>query len=178
MSYKPYLLLPVLLTACSAGDPAAEFKLKMQTLCGQTYTGQVVSEDPQDEDWRKEDLTLGPVRCLGARIEMPLAVGADTSRTWVLEPKGEGLHFFHIHAHSDGTEDAVSRYGGMAVIKSGVRATFPADDFTKELFVRENIPVSVPNVWSFEINPDVQLAYELNRPGRFFRAEFDLTKAD
>lgn len=179
MLYKPSLLISALcLVACSAADPTAEFQTKLATLCGQTYMGQVVSDDAQDEDWRKEDLTLGPVRCEGSRIEMPLAVGADTSRTWVLEPKGEGLHFYHIHAHSDGIEDAVSRYGGMAVVKSGVRATFPADDFTKDLFVKEDIAVSVPNVWSFDINPGVQLAYELNRPGRHFRAEFDLSKQD
>lgn len=152
----------------------AEFDTKMRTLCGNIYTGQVVSEDPEDEDWRKATLTLGPVSCSDARIEMPLAVGADASRVWVLEPKGDDLHFYHIHTDGLGGEDAVSRYGGMAVIKSGVRASFPADNFTKELFVREGLAVSVPNVWSFEINPDVSLAYQLTRPGRLFRAEFDI----
>jgi len=92
----------------------------------------------------------------------------------VITPKGQDLHFFHIHAHSDGTEDAVSRYGGNAIVKSAVQARFPADKFSQNLFVREGLEVSVPNVWSFDIAPDVLLAYELNRSGRHFRAEFDL----
>jgi len=176
MTYKPYLLLPAFLfAACSTADPSAEFVSNMQTLCGKTYTGQVVSSDPQDESWRRETLVLGPVRCDGARMEMPLAVGEDRSRTWVITPKGENLHFFHIHAHLDGTEDAVSRYGGNAVVKSSVQARFPADKFSQDLFVREGLEVSVPNIWSFDIAPDVILAYELNRPGRHFRAEFDLS---
>ena len=173
MSYKPYLFLPFLLAACTSADPMAEFQAKMATLCDNTYSGQVVSDDPQDESWRQEELILGPVRCEGATMEMPLAVGSDISRTWVITPKGDGLHFYHTHAH-DGVEDAVSRYGGMSVIKSGVRAQFPADEFSQKMFVEQGLEASVPNIWSFDIAPDRLLAYELNRPGRHFRAEFDL----
>jgi hypothetical protein len=35
--------------------------------------------------------------------------------------------------------------------------------------------VSVPNVWAIEVHPRT-LAYELRRPGRFFRVNFDLAK--
>ena len=45
----------------------------------------------------------------------------------------------------------------------------------RELFLREGIPQSATNVWAIEIEPGRTLAYELRRPGRFFRVEFDLT---
>ena len=54
------------------------------------------------------------------------------------------------------------------------RQEFPADDFSKALFVRENIPASTTNVWAMEVEPGRMFAYELRRPGRFFRVEFDL----
>jgi hypothetical protein len=44
------------------------------------------------------------------------------------------------------------------------------------LFVRENIPQSVTNVWAVEVQPGRTFAYELRRPGRHFRVEFDLTR--
>ncbi len=145
----------------------------MKSLCAGTFKGSVVSDDPQDESWRREELTLGPVICEGEKMSMPLAVGQDRTRIWVIEPKGKQLHFYHIHGH-DGVEDAVSRYGGLSVIKSGVKAQFPVDKFSQDLFRREGLDVSVTNVWQFDIAPGALLVYELNRDGRHFRAEFDL----
>ena len=67
----------------------------------------------------------------------------------------------------------------MAATRSGEgtaqRQEFPADDFSKALFVRENIPASTTNVWAMEAGGGI-FAYELRRPGRFFRVEFDLTR--
>ncbi len=154
----------------------ADFRSNMESLCGGTFEGAVVSDDPEDESWRREALVLGPVICDSDKMAMPLAVGQDRSRVWVIKPKGDQLHFYHIHGH-DGVEDAVSRYGGLSVIKTGVQARFPADKFSQDLFRREGLEVSVTNVWRFDIAPGELLAYELNREGRHFRAEFDLTTA-
>ena len=53
---------------------------------------------------------------------------------------------------------------------------FPADRFTKDLLVREGNTAGVNNVWAVEVHPGRTFAYELRRPNRFFRVEFDLTK--
>jgi hypothetical protein len=42
------------------------------------------------------------------------------------------------------------------------------------MFVREGRQVSTANIWAFEIKPGQALTYELARPGRLFRVEFDL----
>jgi len=34
----------------------------------------------------------------------------------------------------------------------------------------------VTNVWAVEVHPGKTYAYELRRPNRFFRVEFDLSK--
>jgi hypothetical protein len=34
----------------------------------------------------------------------------------------------------------------------------------------------VTNVWAVEVEPGALFAYELRRPGRFFRVEFDLKR--
>ncbi len=186
------------LTACSMtigeDEPkASDFLKALSPLCGQTYTGAVVSDDPQDEDWRQEVLTLGPIQCLqGDVIGMPLAVGADTSRTWFLKPADDKIEFRHQHLLKNGDVDPVSDYGGYSnefskttsetriddkVTQHKARwfVDFPADEKTITIFNNNGLEVSTTNIWSFEYNEDVQLSYELNRQGRHFRAEFDLT---
>ena len=163
--------------------PQTGFMLRLQSLCGgETYRGRVVSDDPQDADWRGQVLTMGPARCTLtddqrlARIELPLAVGADTSRTWIVTHHPEGIRLRHRHAH-DSHEDAVSGYGGITADDGtfSVQA-FPADAESRALFEREGIPASKANVWSMEIVPGDRFAYALDRPGRTFRAEFDLAR--
>ena len=56
------------------------------------------------------------------------------------------------------------------------RQEFPADAFTKALLLREGNAAGVANVWAVEVEPARMFAYELRRPGRFFRVEFDLTR--
>ena len=80
-----------------------------------------------------------------------------------------------VHRHDDGTEDKVSRYGGdTATAGSATRQDFPADEFSKQLFLANKLERSVTNVWTVEIVPGKHFAYELRRPNRFFRVEFDL----
>ena len=45
------------------------------------------------------------------------------------------------------------------------RQEFPADQASRDLFVRENTPASITNVWAIEIVPGHLLAYELEAPG-------------
>lgn len=172
------LITITLLAACGqAKTPnAGSFEAGLQALCGQSYAGQVVSDDPQDADWRSETLIMHVKDCAPGAYRIPLSVGEDRSRTWVLTTTGSdgSWELRHEHRHEDGSFDALTAYGGFA--RTGLDATrqeFPTDQSTRDLFDRENIPVSKPNVWAVEVSDD-QFAYELRREGRFFRAEFDL----
>lgn len=179
-----YLVLSVLgLAACS--QPAAEIAQSgpehlLQSLCGNSYQGKVVSTDAVDEDWRAEVLTLGPVRCPSVnRFEMPLAVGANTSRTWVITGTGDSLELRHQHVLEDGSPDPVTEYGGPIqgfpkVVGAIAKMDFPADKKTIQNFMDNGLEASVTNVWTLEISPRQTLSYELNRENRHFRAEFDL----
>ena len=115
--------------------------------------------------------------CSASEIRLPFHVGDDRSRVWVVTRNAAGLRLKHIHRHRDGTEDARSRYGGdSAGPGSARRQDFPADPFSRDLFVREDIPESITNVWALEIDPGRTLTYSLRRPNRNFRVEFDLTR--
>ncbi len=188
---KRFIPLPfaaLILMACSGPAAQNDFTNNLTTLCGKSFAGQVVSTDAVDADWRAEAIIAGPVVCEVAAIKMPLAVGENTSRTWVIIPEKRRLTLKHDHRHEDGTPDAVSWYGGKAKTDgTATRQEFPVDDFSIALFEKEGLPASVVNTWAMEIEPGAMFAYELSRPptdtqkaanenGRFFRIEFDLTK--
>ena len=59
---------------------------------------------------------------------------------------------------------------------SAVRQTFPVDAESRTMFDREGRSVSNTNVWAMEIEPGRVFVYELSRPQRLFRVEFDLTR--
>ncbi|MGB6231515.1 MAG: hypothetical protein WBF53_15475 [Litorimonas sp.] len=153
----------------------------MQSLCGQTVEGRVVSDQAVDADWIGQTLTVGPVTCETDAIRMPLAVGADASRTWVLSRYVEGLEFRHEHVEPDGSPSPVTEYGGYSDWESGsdLEQSFPADELTKANFTENGIARSNTNVWTFSLDDDT-LTYSLARPAtdtdpaRDFRAEFDL----
>jgi hypothetical protein len=54
------------------------------------------------------------------------------------------------------------------------RREFPVDAESIALFEREGLTASVTNTWAMEIEPGTRFVYELRRPGRLFRVEFDL----
>ena len=71
----------------------------------------------------------------------------------------------------------LTQYGGDTVdAGTARRQLFPADAFSRDLFLREGNSQSVTNVWAVEVAPAETFAYELRRPNRFFRVEFDLTR--
>ena len=180
MTFKRSTLLTVgavALSACTAPTPdtRADFLSFLQPLCGNTYSGAVTSSDPEDADWREAALTLGPVECEDRTVRLPLAVGEDASRTWIVRESSSGLSLRHQHLHEDGSPDAVSMYGGFAQEGGTVTSqSFPADKWTRELFLSNDLPDSVANVWTMAIE-NGELVYRLDRPGREFRAAFPLT---
>lgn len=170
----------LLAAACvTPAEPApSAFETALAPLCGKAFEGRIVTSDAQDDDWRAQPVVMHVRTCEPGYITIPLHVGEDRSRTWVLMQVGESWELRHDHRHEDGEPDALTQYGGFAATPAdALRQEFPADQSTKDLFDRENIPVSKTNVWAVEVDPSANLfAYELKRPQRFLRVEFDTSK--
>lgn len=164
------------LGACSGVDPHDEFLADLKDHCGKAYEGRLVSTDEADRDIAAKRLVMEVRVCERDAVRIPFHVGDDRSRTWVITRTDEGLRLKHDHRHEDGSEDSVTQYGGdTAAPGTDERQEFPADAFSKDMFLREGLTASVENVWAVEATDEV-FAYELRRAGRFFRVEFDLTK--
>ncbi len=181
---KPWIVAAALaLAACnpaSTPPPAAsaqdEFFTNLSALCGRSYEGRVITTDPQDADFASSQLVMHVRDCSADEIRIPFNVGENRSRTWVITRTDTGLRLKHDHRHEDGSEDVLTQYGGDTANEgTATRQEFPADDFSKELFVANDIPVSVDNVWAVEVNPGESYVYELRRPNRLLRVSFDLT---
>jgi hypothetical protein len=148
---------------------------QLADLCGLSFEGKVVSTDAADADMANKRLVMNVRDCSPEEVRIPFHVGKDKSRTWIVTRTPEGLRLKHDHRHEDGTEDELSQYGGDTVSAgTGDRQEFPADAFSKQLFETKGNPASVTNVWAMELT-ETMFAYELRRPERFFRVEFDLS---
>ena len=171
--------LPALaLFACSGeeDDPQTVFFENLSALCGQSFTGELVSDDTADAELQGQPMVMHVRECSIDEIRIPFHIGEDRSRTWVITRDDSGLTLKHDHRHEDGSEDVLTQYGGATADEgTATRQEFPADYFSKDLFTREGIEVSTANVWAVEVMPGETFAYELNRPNRHFRAEFDLS---
>lgn len=153
--------------------PQQKFFANLSSLCGNSFSGRLVSADPQDAEMRGQPLVAHFHGCTTDRVHIRFHVGSDMSRNWVVNRTVTGLELKHVHRHADGHEDELSRYGGHTVTTgTSWRQEFPADAFSKELFARRAIPASASNVWAMEVRPEGLFAYELRRPDRNFRVEF------
>jgi hypothetical protein len=178
----PILCVLSLASACAGvneNSTLRSFQKNLQSLCDKSFEGVVTSTDPEDEDWRQETLTLGPVVCPNTNTtRLPLAVGSDQSRVWTLtlQDSGNQLDFRHAHFLKDGSPDPVTNYGGVATSdnSTSTRAVFPVDTYSKSIFSENNLIASMTNTWSIEIKPNQKMTYQLVREGRNFVAEFDL----
>lgn len=163
-------------TGTTAAPAQQEFFDAIAAQCGRAFEGRVVSTDAADKDFAAERLVMEVRACTPDEIRMPFHVGADRSRTWVISKTPGGLRLKHDHRHEDGTDDAVTMYGGdTAGEGTAVRQEFPVDAFSIDMFEREGLAASVTNVWAIDVDPEM-FAYELRRANRFFRVEFDLTR--
>lgn len=158
---------------------ADRFFSNVAGLCGKAFAGRVVANEPPPsaaDPFEGKTLVFHVRRCSKDRLELPFHVGDDRSRTWVLTRVGGAISLKHDHRHRDGSSDSLTMYGGVTrTAGTAVRQEFPADSESKNLFTRLKLPVSLPNVWAMEVEPGRRFVYELARPGRLFRVEFDLT---
>lgn len=155
-------------------DPQLVFWDELQALCGRAYEGRLVTSLPPDESFAGRRLLMHVHHCDVAEVRVGFHVGDDRSRTWVVTPTSVGLRLTHDHRHEDGSEDAISGYGGETEGTGTPTAQdFPADRYTAEL-----VPTAETNVWTLELHPDSLFAYALRREAgqRRFRVEFDLAE--
>jgi hypothetical protein len=148
----------------------------LTALCGKAFTGTIAVDNAPSDSFTDKLLVMHVRQCNKNQILVPFHVGADSSRTWVITKTGAGLSLKHDHRHQDGTEDELTQYGGHTIDAGWPQVqSFPADAYTKQLFVDSQIPQSIGNTWQFFIYPD-KFSYRLVRQGREFRVDFDLTK--
>ena len=121
-------------------------------LCGKAFAGTVTVDNADSDSFANQKLIMHVRRCDETQLQIPFHVGEDASRTWLITKTGSGLSLKHDHRHSDGTEDALTQYGGHTVDAGWAQVqSFPADQYSKELFVENAIPQSVGNTWQMYI---------------------------
>jgi hypothetical protein len=182
-------LCAIAVSACAAVSPrpsavganaaaAPDLLAPLRPLCGKAYAGRVVVDTPKsaDDPFAGKTLVMHVRECGAKQIRIPFHVGDDRSRTWVISEHDGALRLKHDHRHRDGSADTLTQYGGDQRNGTPVgRYEFPADAYSQDMFRKLGREVSVPNVWAVEIDAS-RFVYELSRPGRLFRVEFDLTQ--
>lgn len=174
--------LSALLAACATAPgpahPQDAFLARLNALCGQSFEGRVVSDDPADADFRANRLVMQVRDCAPDEVGIPFAVGEDRSRRWVITRTDAGLRLKHDHRDEQGVIHGYHMYGGdTAEAGTASRQEFPVDQESIDQFIAGGATVSTTNVWAVEVHPGRMFAYELRRPeGRFMRVEFDLTR--
>lgn len=181
------LVLSLLLCACVTPakkpplDLAARdaFWTSLTALCGKAFDGRIAANAggaPGADPFDGKRLTMHVRGCSETEIRVPFHVGEDRSRTWVFTREGAGLRLKHDHRHEDGSHDKMTMYGGDAAGPGEPgKQSFPADQFSKDMFYLGNIPQSAANIWVVTLATGTY-GYGLNRPGREFRVDFDLTR--
>ena len=152
--------------------PSQQFWETLSSHCGKAYEGKLVS--PESDPRFTGKLVMHVRSCEDGRLRLPFFVGEDLSRTWVLTmDKQQLIQLKHDHRHADGSEDAVTQYGGKATNTGSASTQFlPADSFTAGM-----LPAAVGNVWWITVD-ETSFTYNLRRLGSatLFSVKFDLTK--
>lgn len=169
-------------TASLAGESVVSitsqdaFFNSIKMLCGKAFAGKVSIDNAADSSFAGKKLILHVRKCSDTQLQLPFHVGDDHSRTFLITKTGSGLSLKHDHRHADGSSDALTMYGGHTVDAGWAQVqSFPADQYSKELFVKNGIPQSNGNTWQLYVYPE-QFTYRLVREGREFRVDFDLSK--
>ncbi len=144
--------------------------------CGKAFAGKVTVDNSDSDAFANKPLIMHVRKCSDSQLQIPFHVGDDSSRTWLVTKTGSGLSLKHDHRHKDGSNDALTMYGGHSQDAGWPQVqSFPADQYSKEMFVAQGIPQSNDNIWQMFIYPE-SFSYRLIRHGREFRVDFDLNK--
>ena len=152
----------------------AKFFSEISRHCGKAYTGKVTKDTSKNPNFANKKLVMHIRKCSDTDLQIPFHVGENSSRTWLITKVDSGLTLKHDHRHRDGTDDKLTMYGGHSLGQGSSHSqSFPADNYSKQLFIDNNIPNSVGNTWQVLIYPDV-FSYRLTRQGMEFQVDFDL----
>ncbi|MBP6533851.1 MAG: hypothetical protein KAZ45_00110 [Arenimonas sp.] len=151
------------------------FFASLRRHCGKAFEGKVTADNPASPGFEGR-LVMHVRKCTDTQLQIPFHVGDDHSRTWIITKTGSGLSLKHDHRHEDGSNDTSTMYGGHTVDAGWASAqSFPADQYSKELFTAAGNPQSNGNTWQVFVYPE-KFSYRLVREGREFRVDFDLSK--
>lgn len=143
--------------------------------CGQSFSGEAIYPQDEDHDFYGQPLLMTIAVCEENRVHIPLQVGENRSRTWMLEIADNILSLKHDHRHDDGTPEDLTMYGGFATGEGSEWSQFfPADEETAEM-----LPEASTNVWNMVIHPEEEkFEYILHRHGNLrFHAIFDWSES-
>jgi len=172
------ILLGMPAAAGADQGPQAQFFAAVQELCGQAFAGNLVSAGSGPNPFADQTMVMHVRECSTEEIRIPFHIGDNRSRTWVLRRTASGLELKHDHRHEDGSEEAVSWYGGHTLSPgTATLQAFPVDEESREMFIREGRDQSLDNTWYFGLNPGEQFSYRLSSGVREFAVEFDLRQA-
>lgn len=158
---------------------ATEQQAFWQTLaghCGNAYAGRVADYTPHYADVAEVDRMVLHIReCSDELIHTSLHMDGDHSRNLLLTRVDGTLQLKHDHRNPDGSEEEITRYGGMAP-RPGLpeRQIFEADEHTAEI-----LPERFDNFWFMHFMDEQTFAYGVHWPkhGPSIRLEFDLSKS-
>lgn len=151
------------------------FFASLRRHCGKAFEGKVAVDNPASPGFEGR-LVMHVRTCTDTQLQIPFHVGDDHSRTWIISKTGSGLSLKHDHRHQDGSSDTSTMYGGHTLDAGWANVqSFPADQYSKELFTAAGNPQSNGNTWQIFVYPE-RFSYRLVREGREFRVDFDLSK--
>lgn len=144
---------------------------RLEALDGQSFSGSMTFPDEPDHEMN-HPMRIEIQRDSDGVLKIPLQVGDDKSRTWILTRVEDGVLLKHDHRQEDGTPDEITNYGGVAQpLGLGTLLVFPADEDTATM-----LPPASTNVWTMRLSPDERyFHYYLERESEpRFQATFDL----
>ena len=148
---------------------------QLKALFGKAFAGNIAVDNPPAPGFEGA-LIMHVRKCTDQQLHIPFHVADDHSRTWIISKTGSGLTLKHDHRNADGSHDEQTMYGGQTLDAGWANVqSFPADQYSKELFSARGIPQSNTNIWQMFIYPE-KFSYRLIREGREFRVDFDLTQ--
>ncbi|MFU8785254.1 hypothetical protein [Aliidiomarina sp.] len=167
------------LAACTPAEqnPQDAFFDAILAHCGNAYEGRVTSGDPEtDQTWMNNRIVIEVRECTDTRIRIPLHVGDNHSRTWIISKTATGLELKHDHRLADGSDDPMTMYGGSTISPgTPYEQAFPVDEFSKQLFTELDATVSLTNTWYMSFPDENTFRYRLSRENREFHVDVDLS---